>query len=206
MVVVLAAVLGGCDSVATTDTTPQPSSNIPTTLSPEGRVTTVGSAPEPREFFLRECSSNIYSEPHDDSFGRSLDAIGPVQFLQITTDAPATPGDQLRPDENGGYEGQKYVTVISGAAVGPVSVSIAPKDLYRARLVYDPDRWDSPTLDEGDRTVRFEVCPGRDAQYNGGFIVDGPACIEVVVIDEGADDSPAKSTIPFGLPDCADAS
>ncbi len=108
------------------------------------------------------------------------------------------------PTSEGGYEGIKFVTVVDGAAAGPVSLSIAERDRDSAGLVDDPERWNAPSLMETDHTVRFEVCPGRDAAFNGGFIVTEPICLHVSVADVGVSGfDPVvvwTAAIPFGVP------
>jgi hypothetical protein len=150
--------------------------------------------------FERSCDTRIWVEAPDPNKWESPDAVGPLLFHNIMREAPRLPADVLRPDEDGRLEANKYVTVVDGAAAGSVTLSIGPNDRGHARLVYDLAIPLPAPLDSGDVAVRLEACSDGDAQYNGGFMVDGPRCVEVIVVDE--DGPPVKKTIPFGVPDC----
>lgn len=179
---------------------------VPAAINDSGTAPSVSADGDRRDrVSTRACGSGIFGEPHDPSAWKSRDTVGGlIAFLGIMEEAPEIAADQLRPDEQGRLEAHKFVAVVNGSAVGPVSVSIAVEDRARAVLVYDPETWLDQTLAGGDYEVKFEVCPGKDTQHNGGFRLNTPGCVEVAVKDEGEGSAPARATIPFGVSECAD--
>lgn len=150
---------------------------------------------------MRNCGTRIHGASPGDI--ATTDLIGPATFLGLS-DAPLMAEDSFQAAPDGGLPPLKFVTEISGQAVGPVVVSIAERDRAGARLIYDPAEWHGNiALEDGDHTVVFEVCAGENSQYNGGFIVAGPRCVTVQVVDQGLGGDPIEVRIPFGVEDCA---
>jgi len=215
VVVVIASLVGACTSAGDPRSGASTSSAAPTTLE----VTTTGvvppttTLPEPitttvarRDQYERLCNSRISEGygPPDAEF--PILHVGPIAFLDLDFEWTSEFDDFTFYPE-GGYVADKYVTVVDGTAVGPVRLTIAEEDRDSAGLLYDPNRWFPTTLAGSDHTVMFQVCSGRDAQFNGGFVVIEPTCLDLMVIDEGqsvADSSgtsPAvwTATIPYGV-------
>jgi hypothetical protein len=130
--------------------------------------------------------------------------VGPIAFLDLDFGQTASVSDFTFYPE-GGYVGHKYVTVVNRNAVGPVTLTIDETSREAAGLVYDPTRWGRLTLGGSDHTVIFEVCRTLDAQFNGGFIVAEPMCLQITVTDgeagavEGESAQSWSASIPFGV-------
>lgn len=185
-------VITACTAATSDDGATQP----PQTTTTSAATTTSGT----RAVYERQCASRIGEGygPADSEI--AILHIGPVALLALDQEWLATnASDYFEPDAEGRYEGIKYVLVVAGDATGPASISIPESDRDSVRLVYDPDRF-PPTWEEADHTVKFGVCEGIDAQFNGGFIVKAPICASVVVVDEGVAGSEWTASIPFGVP------
>ena len=178
---------------------PRPGESLPSSRATGAEIT---AKPGNEREHMRNCSSALYSRPHDASAWDSDDVAGGlIAFLGIAEMAPTITADQLQPDQ-----AHKFVTVVNGSAIGAVTLSIAEEYRAQAVLTYDPAEWSGTTMAAGDFTVRFETCPGEDKQYNGGFRLNRPGCIELLVRDEGTDRGPVRARIPFGVPACPTSS
>lgn len=152
--------------------------------------------------FARGCANSIFMSPARQPGQGSFETIGAVTFVGLAEAREIRP-EELQTDAAGALTPLKFVTVVSGFARGPVRVSISSEDRAFSRLVYDPAQWQGRIrISDAADTVVFEVCEGKDTQYNGGFIVDGPRCITVHVIDEGSDQRAVEASVPFGLDTC----
>jgi hypothetical protein len=75
-----------------------------------------------------------------------------------------------------------------------------------AALAYDPARWrlrNTVPFRLGYPRTRFEPCTsggGRATQFNGAFLLRGPACVPLEVRPQGA--GPVFVTLSFGAGDC----
>lgn len=203
----------GCTEMTSSETSlggvPAPTTAIMTTTASVTTTTTavtMTTAPPPqtRAFFRRECDSRIgegYGPPDI-----PILHIGPVALLALDPEWLAANTYYMEPISDSGYEGIKFVLVISQTAVGPVTVSIPESDRDHVRLGYDPGRSAPYLWEEADHTVKFGVCSsgvdGRplNAQYNGGFVVNTPVCARVVVVDDGVEGSEWSASLPFGVP------
>ena len=187
-------------AVSTTAPSARPTSGSSTVASTSSLPVSTTSLVQ-RDYYLRRCGTRIgtgYGAPGSDI---PILHIGPIALLAMDFEWTADLSDfYYTPDADGGYPGIKYVLVVDGDASGPVSLQIIEEDRDTVGLVYDPDRNVPMTLGESDHTVKFEGCSGSDTQFNGGFIVTEPTCVDLVVIEEGA---PAlekwTASIPFGV-------
>jgi hypothetical protein len=150
-----------------------------------------------RDVFVRACESSVSGD-----LGRRWRAgelaAGPVVFVAARgyADDPARWfGTPRRPRVH------KVLLAIRGRA--PVEVAVKGD---HAALAYDESKWGALSnvmpFRLGDPVVRFEPCGGdqRWTQFNGGFLLRGPACVPVAVRVEG---EPADSTtISFGAGRC----
>lgn len=154
--------------------------------------------------YERSCDSRIYGSALHEQALPAGDVVGPV-ILAGLSETPGLTG--LEPAPDGALLPLKFVTEVSADAVGPVLLSIAEADRSHARLIYDASEWDGGiAIADGDHTVALGVCEdrngtGRGGQYNGGFIVAGPRCVGVRVVEAGLDVPPVERRVPFGVPD-----
>jgi hypothetical protein len=150
-----------------------------------------------RALFVRSCESSVYGELGRGWRRREISA-GPVTFVGARgyrDDAPSAisaPGDRAT--------SQKVLVAVVGDR--PVTLSVRHPD---AALAYDPERWRDRNVVPfalGDPRVRFEPCGGdqRTTQFNGAFLLRGPACVPVEVRVEGA--APRFTTLSFGAGNC----
>jgi hypothetical protein len=149
-----------------------------------------------RGLFVRACDSRV-SGTLGPGWRKGEVRSGPVVFVGsrgYRNDRPsifAAPGDRATV--------QKVLLVISGDR--PVVLSVRHPD---AALFYDERRWRDRNVVPfrlGDPRVRFEPCGGGlPTQFNGGFLLRGPACVPVEVRVEG--EGPGFATLSFGAGDC----
>jgi len=207
---VLAVVVAGCTttegtpSTETSDSERSTATALPTTTT-ESQITTSAPATTTsivrRDRYERSCASRI-----SHGYGpRPIPTlhVGPVAFLALDFEETARERD-FTYDPESGYVGRKYVTVVDRNAVGPVTLTIDETSRESAGLVYDATRSGRFTIDGSDHTVIFEVCRTLDAQFNGGFIVAEPMCLQITVTDgeATAEEEIAQSwsaSIPFGV-------
>lgn len=105
------------------------------------------------------------------------------------------------PDDEGRLPVHKFVAEVAGTHSGTATVAVAPQHSGTARLVYGVLAG-ALQLHDGAERVTFEVCSGFDTQYNGGFVVDGPRCVTLLI---SASDEPGRQrerTYGFGVPTC----
>jgi hypothetical protein len=149
-----------------------------------------------RSTFTRTCESSVFGDLGH-GWRRGQPAAGPAIFVA----AAGYADDPRRWFEGRGELAtqQKVLLVVVGRR--PVTVSVRGDD---ALLAYDPARWGDRRLvpfRRGDRSVRFEPCPEvSSTQFNGGFLVRRPACVEVAVRPDGEDAH--STTLSFGAGSC----
>src|SRR3954453_23291984 len=148
---------------------------------------------------VRSCASHIagerlHADPRDDLVAR------PVTFhgLRAASRAAARAPSHAFQSKNGEYRPLKVIADVEANALA--TVSIAPPDRGRARLVYrlpfpGGRRARGLRLAEGQVAVRFEGCPpsqGRFSspgsvesrtQFSGGFLFSKPQCLRIDVYD-----------------------
>ena len=197
--------LAACDGSAAPTSTPTTTTSPAVTTTAIATTTTTISTTTTRlerPFHFRSCASRIgegYGPPDAEL---AIFDVGPVSFLALDVQETASmAASTFEPDSDGRYRALKYVTVVDGSAFGPVDLWVDPSNRSAAGLVYDPSLWDEGTLAAADHTVRFEGCPDRDAQFNGGFVITEPMCLYTTVIEWGSY-PPLVSfgAIPFGVP------
>lgn len=175
-----------------TTTAPDPVSRTPPTVA----------VPERRDFFIRTCDSRVGSGYDYDNAEIPILFLGPIAFLGIdfwwTSNQTH---DYFKGDPEKPHEGIKFAVVVDGSAEGPVTVTIPEDNRHNVGLIYDPTIR-LPTVARTDHTVKFEVCEGIHAGFEGGFIVTEPTCMTLLVVDEGSENSKEwTATIPFGVPE-----
>jgi hypothetical protein len=148
--------------------------------------------------FVRTCESRVSGDLGGDWRKGEVKA-GPVVFV----------GSQSYRDDPGNLFAaprtnatvQKVLLVIAGDR--PVEIGVRHPD---AALFYDQRKWRDRNVVPfrlGDARTRFEPCGGGlPTQFNGGFLLRGPACVPVEVRVEGV--APLFATLSFGAGDCED--
>jgi hypothetical protein len=149
-----------------------------------------------RDVFVRTCDSRV-SGALGAGWRTGQVKRGPVVFVGArgyADDRPtlfAAPGDRATV--------HKVLLVVTGARA--VEVAVRHPD---AALFYDERRWRERNVAPfrlGDTRTRFEPCGGgHGTQFNGGFLLRGPACVPVEVRVEG--EAPRFATLSFGAGDC----
>jgi hypothetical protein len=112
------------------------------------------------------------------------------------------------------YLSIKTVTEVN--ADSEVIVEVARASQRYARLLYDQSKFRADgryLLADGEKAVTFVACPatqktasrgqvGPRTQFNGGFIVAGPRCVDLVVRST-ATPKLVRLKVPFGVARCA---
>jgi hypothetical protein len=168
----------------------------------EGRsIASQGSSPIPdARVFVRSCESSVSG---DLGAGWRRDAVltGPVAFVGARgyEDDPK----RLFLVRNPGMaRAQKVLAVVDGDS--PVVVTLRTR---AAALFYDPSKWGQSNrvpFRRGDEVTRFEPCTEdsqRGTQFNGGFLVRRPTCVQVRVQMEGGE--PTVASLSFGAGACS---
>jgi hypothetical protein len=175
------------DAVSSTHSAPQ---SIAESSSP-----TIATFADVDGHHVRQCTDAIAVIPDS---GRTVLS---ARFLDI--DSAADIGsDELSPDREGRLTIHKFVLQIPQSA-GLIAVSVSPRDRDVAGLSYDPQQWAAGTVRIRDaaHTLVVEKCAGGDAQYNGGFVVDGARCVHLRVQDLHTKSVESQS-LPFGTMQC----
>lgn len=153
-----------------------------------------------RPFYERSCASRIATGYWPPDIQIAIYEVGPLAFLALDVDQTADMDSSQFESMDGRHIAHKYVTVVDGDALGPVDLLIDPQSRSSVGLVYDPAMWAQGTLASTDSMVRFEGCPGLDAQFNGGFLITEPTCVYFSVIESGYPPLVSFGAIPFGVP------
>lgn len=181
--VALALVLASCSGPGATPSTtpPTPSDDSP---APVARM------------FVRPCESRVSGELGT-GWRRGEVKAGPVVFVgskgyrKDPEELFVAPGDRATV--------QKVLLVIAGGR--PVELAVRHPD---AALFYDERRWRDRNVVPfrlGDTRTRFEPCGGGvPTQFNGGFLLRGPACVPVEVRVAGG--TTLSATLSFGAGHC----
>jgi hypothetical protein len=146
---------------------------------------------------VRSCKTAVYGQlAHGWRSSPDTVRAGVISFLYGRSYRNAPPR-QFRESGSGAslrYPGQKLLVVVDRGAT--VTVEIGSEDQGRTSLQYQPAIPDPPyRISQGTTAVEFEGCPHASTQFNGGFIVAGPRCVEVDVQYQG---KLTRAWIPFG--------
>ena len=144
---------------------------------------------------VRRCSDAIAVIPDPSR------AVLTARFLEIES-ATGINRDELSPDDEGRLTIHKFVLQVPRGA-GLIAVSVAPRDREVAGLSYDVQQVAAVTVPIRDaaHTVVVELCADGDAQYNGGFVVNGAHCVHIRVEALPANAVELRS-LPFGTTQC----
>lgn len=149
--------------------------------------------------FVRTCESSVEGDLGP-GWRRGEISAGPVTFVGARGYADDRKDLFSAPAELA--TSQKVLVVVDGDR--PVLLSVLHPD---ARLAYNPARWrprNTVPFRLGYRLTRFEPCSNgdrRSTQFNGSFLLRGPACVPVEVRPAGGE--PLVMMLSFGAGDCA---
>ncbi len=126
--------------------------------------------------------------------------MGPVTFVGLDAYASAKP-DSLLPSDGKDPHAKVIAVVRTGE---PVTVRVAPAG--QVALEYDLEAHPR-VVAQGDTAVTFMPCrPGKSpydaastermTQFNGGFILAGPGCVDLEVQPKGS--GPLSRSVAFG--------
>jgi hypothetical protein len=179
LLVVAATLLAACTSSST--------SGAERGLPPGTNDTTPTVSPSPVVSFVRTCRSSIYGELGA-RWRRDALVIGPVAFIGLGWVGSA-PDQRFQP-KDGRLEPLKVLAIVEAGP--PVTVTVAPEG--QVALVYDAQKFNSAReVSDGDISVTFAPCrrgqtpfsefgaTGATTQFNGGFIIGAPGCVEISV-------------------------
>jgi hypothetical protein len=141
---------------------------------------------------VRNCASAVFGEPNIEN----AVSIGPLMLVGIPQ-AARLPSRAFKPHE-GRYSAIK-VLVVMGSSDVTVTVPAGQRDWVS--LLYDPAARATRNgflLSAGNPRVTFKTCPGREPQYNGGFIATKPGCVR---LDIESRTSSASGWISLGAGD-----
>ncbi|MGI8712098.1 MAG: hypothetical protein ACR2NR_02735 [Solirubrobacteraceae bacterium] len=146
---------------------------------------------------VRACKTAVYGQLARDWRSSPLTVrAGAVSFLYVR-DYRTAPARQFRGSGSGAsrrYSGQKVLAVVDRGATATVVIS--PPDRGQVSLQYQSSIPDPPyRISQGTTAVEFEACPHAATQFNGGFIVAGPVCVQIDVHQNG---QLTQAWIPFG--------
>jgi len=146
---------------------------------------------------VRDCDSSVYGELGPGWERRTVWA-GPLGLVGATA---GNPPKQAR-GRPGYFEPIKFVLVLENAQVATIQVPASER--AHVALLYAMrgglGEYGFTRVVDGLSAVRFEACgPSevRYTQFNGGFVVDGPRCVELEVRVAGRQE-PFALRIPFG--------
>lgn len=152
------------------------------------------------EVFLRTCESSVSGDLGAE-WRRDAVIAGPVALVGARgyEDDPK----RLFVSRKAGIAtAHKVLAVVLGDR--PVLVSVRGPN---AALFYDPSKWGQSNrvpFRRGDKVTRFEPCiedNQRGTQFNGGFLVRRPTCVQVRVQIE--DEEPTVASLSFGAGVCS---
>ncbi len=116
--------------------------------------------------------------------------VGAIAFVGLPGAGTRPRGEFIRlPD--GGFVSVKALVVVDRGAEATVMIPSISERAHVA-LLYDPAKFkdfNSYRLSDGKPVVIFQACPNGEGafsgptQFNGSFIVDGPQCAELDVLD-----------------------
>jgi hypothetical protein len=151
------------------------------------------------DVFVRTCESSV-SGDLGAGWRRNAVLAGPVAF--VGGGYEDDPGGLFLVRAPGMARAQKVLVVVAGDR--PVLVSVRRR---HTALFYDPSKWGQSNrvpFSRGDDVTRFEPCTEdsqRGTQFNGGFLVRRPTCVQVRVQIEG--EEPTVASLSFGAGACS---
>lgn len=128
---------------------------------------------------------------------RGAVVIGPVAFVSLRYAA------NHPPPTLDGWPIAVYKTLIVIEPGRRATIAIEPSARRYASLLYDAHQFRNDNryrLDDGSHEVSVVGCPGREAQFNGSFLVDAPRCVPVLVTERGQ--PPRRAIVDFGAAGC----
>jgi hypothetical protein len=141
------------------------------------------SLPDGRTPFVRKCQNEAEGEWGGElakGWRRRSVVVGPLALVALR-DYASTPASDYRP-RGGRFPALKVLAVLEQGQT--VTVAVAADQRRHAALIYDGRKWTADgymALQAGDAAVTFVACKVGDTQFNGGFLVDSPRCLDLEV-------------------------
>jgi hypothetical protein len=190
-------VLAGCTRGSGTSAEHEPASPAPAATAP-GRSLPDGTKP-----FVRRCQNEAEGEWGGELFKdwrRTSVIVGPLAFVALREYASLPAGDYAPRGDR--FPALKVLAVLDRGQT--VTVAVAADQRPHAVLIYDASKWTADgylPLRAGDPAVTFIACKVGDTQFNGGFLVDRPRCLDLEVwVADAARPRPVR--VSFGAGPC----
>jgi hypothetical protein len=174
------------------------------TASPAPAATAAGRPlPDGTTPFVRRCQNEAEGEWGGDlakDWRRGSVIVGPLAFVALREYASTPAGDYAPRGDR--FPALKVLAVLERAQT--VTVAVAADQRPHAALIYDASKWTADgylPLRAGDPAVTFVACKVGDTQFNGGFLVDRPRCLDLEVW-VGDATRPRPVRVSFGAGRC----
>ena len=146
---------------------------------------------------VRGCKTAVYGQlARRWRFSPLTVRVGAVSFLYGRS-YRSVPARELRGSGSGAarrYWSQKVLAVVDRGAI--TTVVIPERERGQVSLQYESSVPEPPyRISQGTTAVKFEACPYAATQFNGGFIVARPRCVQ---IDVHQNRQLNRAWIPFG--------
>lgn len=166
-------------------------------------TTTRTAAPVPR---TPRCPLPLISGGLPATYLQQSTVIGPVAIYPARSEYPNLRADTFAP-VSGHAAAARYSSIdaaVTVSALGRVTVSIPRGQQDHARLLFDRTRFGNAgyRLSDGSPSYTFIGCRSPYTQYQGGFIITEPGCVDLQVRTAGT--SPVeRGRLQFGTRGCA---
>ena len=152
--------------------------------------------------YVRTCETAVYGELNADWQKNAL-VTGPITFIGVLGYRAARTAPLKR------TVAHKVLVVVEPASTVTVAIPETARSI--ASLVYDPRKFNSRRVRDGDRAVTFGACEQpngeepwqRGTQFNGAFVVFGRRCVPIDVSVAGQPS--VRRLISFGAGTCRGA-
>jgi hypothetical protein len=193
----MVAMLAGCTRAPSSSAGHQPGGPAPAATA-SGRSLPDGTTP-----FVRRCQNEAEGEWGGDltkDWRRRSVIVGPLAFVALREYA-STPASDYAP-RGDRFPALKVLAVLERGQT--VTVAVTADQRPHAALIYDASKWTADgylPLRAGDPAVTFIACKVGDTQFNGGFLVDRPRCLDLEVWVADAT-RPRPIRVSFGAGRC----
>lgn len=181
---------GACLALAACTSGGDPASEASTTA-----LTETARAPESP---IRGCENSVFGTLAADWRTDAL-VVGPIAWVGLKSAyMDAEPNSFVAHD--GRYWGQKALAVVEEGQL--VRVELPESEREYAAIDYSGSgpQDNQYELSDGRPGWTFSSCLDRETQFNGVFVVTGPRCLAIDVLEEPQDE-PTRAFVPFGTQD-----
>jgi hypothetical protein len=160
-------------------------------------VLLAGSPPPPA--YVATCPSGVSGGLPADYRRHSL-RLGPLALYRAG-DYASYPGIYIAPVLPGSDRYPPLESAATVAAGHTVTLAVAPEDRAHAGFLFDPASWANSVrgyrVADGTAAVTLRGCTRPYAQYQGGFVLDGPRRVTLEAWIDGAA-TPERRVVVFG--------